>query len=338
MNSKRVITERPLFGHSLTMSTLFAMFSNLYCIDSFARDYSVDSDASQLVDTLCLGLGRDVNVRYENVEKKLCANRLNNNVVVCFSGGKDSVAAAIKLRDEGRNVFLFHVAGINTSYPDEIMHVVQLAQYLNMPLHVMHIKQQGKTSFKESPVKNQLIASLALDYAVENNIGVSICFGDFKTDTTQNSQFFESWSDTQEMWSAWLALVRSYFSDIELIIPFDTYNETLDIISDSRELLEKVCGCIMPYRFRKMTRERNEKKYIIELLPNRCGSCWKCCTEYIFLVDKGIVPLNNKFYEHCLNFLVKKLPSVHPEVKELTVKSAYETFLHRPFNNSVFYF
>ena len=298
---------------------------------------TLDLDAKGLVDVLCVGLQHDLNVNYEHIDKQINNIKRNNNVVVAFSGGKDSTATALKMRDIGKNVYLFYVKGINKAYPDEMEHAIELANKLGMPIHIESVKQTGYTSFKESPIKNQLIASMALDYAIENNIGCSVAFGDFTTDNVNNSQFMESWSDTQEMWSAWVDFVRTYVPNIELIIPFKTYNETLDVISDNPQILESVCGCILPYRFRKVTRNNNEKKYGISLLPNRCGSCWKCCTEYIFLADKGVLPLNLEFYKHCLNFLVKKLPTTRPEIKEINIKGAYEAFLHRPITKSVLY-
>ena len=144
-----------------------------------------------------------------------------------------------------------------------------------------------------------------------------------------NSQFYESWSDTQEMWSAWLDLAKTYVPNVELVIPFKNYNETLDVISEDLELANMVHGCILPYRFRDMTRKKNITKYGVELLDGRCGSCWKCCTEYIYFADKGVIPLNEDFYRHCIDFLVKKLPSVHPEVKEINRNTAYKVFLHK---------
>lgn len=322
-------------GHTHAMSLLFSMFSNLDAIDSFAKEYDIPSSAKSLVTVLLNGLNRVVAIRYNDVKVKTVDITPTNTVIVAFSGGKDSTATAMKLKNDGYDVRLFYVKGINKSYSDEIDHAKRLADELGLPLHVANVTQHGKTSFKESPVKNQLIASMALDYAIENGYGCTVAFGDFTTDNIGNSQFYESWSDTQEMWSAWLELVRTYVPNAELIIPFETYNETLDMISERRKILEMVCGCILPYRFRAMTRNNNESKFGIRLLPNRCGSCWKCCTEYVFLADKGVIPFNKAFYDHCLEFLVKKLPSVRPEITQINVRSAYEAFLHRPFSKSV---
>lgn len=334
-NYRTVKTAKLLNGHSLTMSILYSMFSNLDYIDEFVRDFPIDADAKKIVDVLLCGYKKPLDVQFETIEKTPAKNNKTNTVVVAFSGGKDSLATVLKLQETGRDVVLFHVKGINKGYPDETQHVLDAAAYLNLPLHIETISQGGATSFKESPIKNQLIASLMLDYAISQNIGTSVAFGDFLTDNIHNSQFYESWSDTQEMWEGWLSLVRTYVPNVELLIPFGTYNETLDLISDSKELLSLVHGCILPYRFRAKTKAINESKYDITLLDGRCGSCWKCCTEYIYLVDKGVVPLNEKFYRHCLSFLRGKLESVRPDIIVRNERNAYEAFLHRDFAYSI---
>lgn len=328
---RRINTTYLPEGHTLTMFTLFSMFSDLDETWEMARKFPIDKDAKKLIMTLCCGYKKGVDVRFQEVEKTVKEDKRNKKIVVCFSGGKDSVASALKMREMGREVILYHVIGINGAYPDERRHAEKIAKRLGFPFYTETVIQHGKTSFKESPVKNQVIASLALDFALKNGC-VSICFGDFTEDTVKNSQFYESWSDTQEMWSAWVDLAKTYVPNVELVIPFKNYNETLEVISNDLELANMVHGCILPYRFREMTRKKNMAKYKVDLLDGRCGSCWKCCTEYIYFADKGTVPMNKEFYRHCLEFLKKKLPSVHPEVKEITLKTAYETFLHKEYH------
>jgi predicted PP-loop superfamily ATPase len=175
-----------------TVSALFSLFSNLDNIDKAAKSCYVDSKASKLVDVLCKGLGREIDVNYIDVEHEICDARRTNDVVVAFSGGKDSVATVLKLKSQGKTPHLFHVVGINKSYPDEIKHAKELAAKLGLELHIERVSQIGNTSFKESPIKNQVIASMALDYAIANGIGGSVAFGDFTTDNINNSQFYES--------------------------------------------------------------------------------------------------------------------------------------------------
>jgi len=250
----------------------------------------------------------------------------SNNVLVCFSGGKDSTAVAIKLRAEGKNVSLYFLKGINKSYGDEYLRAENVAKLLGLPLFVEEVKLVGKSRYKENPVKNQIIATFALNYAIKNNLGCAVAFGDFKEDTIADAVFDRNWSDTQEMWKAYEEVIKAVVPNFEVFTPFNNYCETLYLIAQDRKLLEAVQGCLAPQRFRKHWHDMNVKKFGYELLPNRCGSCWKCCVEYIFLVDNGFLESNADFYKHCFKLLCDKLPEEHPNKECYTIGGVRDVY------------
>ena len=83
---------------------------------------------------------------------------------------------------------------------------------LNLPLFIDEVHLSGKNMFKENPVKNQVIATLALNYALKYNLSASIAFGDFSKDTVDKAAFDRNWSDTIEMWNAYQEVIQSVFS------------------------------------------------------------------------------------------------------------------------------
>ena len=241
------------------------------------------------------------------IQEKLNPVEKPNSVVVCFSGGKDSVATALKCREMGYDVHLYHVHGINHSYPDEVNAAKEIASYLDMPLYVENVTLGGKSSWKENPVKNQLIATMALDYANENGFGQRIAIGDFKNDHRERAIYGVNWTDTIEMWIAYTDYIKCSYPDFELIMPFDNYFQTMDAVAQDMNLLKMVQGCIAPMRYRDYWHNKNLDKFGEEvILPHRCGSCWKCCREYAHLADTGILPMNEKFYKKCMRVLKKK--------------------------------
>ena len=58
----------------------------------------------------------------------------NKSIILCFSGGKDSIAAAIKYKELGYDVHLYHLKHINPSFADEWECAQRSADLLGMPI------------------------------------------------------------------------------------------------------------------------------------------------------------------------------------------------------------
>lgn len=310
---------------------LYCLFSNQYEIETNAENICFDEDIKPLVDVLEIGLKEQHVYNYVITNKQnLIANK-TNNIVVCFSGGKDSVATAIKYKNQGYNVYLYHVRGINGVYTDEYVRAEEIAKYLNLPLYIEKIKLNGKNTYLEHPLKNQVVCSLALNYSISNNIGSCIAFGDFTSDTVSDGLFDRNWSDTKEMWDSYVKYIKTYIPSFQLKIPFNNYLETLNIVAKDIKLLTMTQGCLSPQRFKNKLHNFNKEKYDVNLLNNRCGSCWKCSVEYIYLVDNGFLEPNDEFYIHCLDVLKKKMKEEKPMLpRPKSYKDIYCAYL---FNN-----
>lgn len=338
MDGQRICLNRIISGHTLELAKVFYVFSNENCINEKIKEYTFDAKLKPIIKTIEKGFNKDFDINYqeENINP-YSYDCDNNNVVVCFSGGKDSTSAAIKMKNEGYNVFLYYIQGINKSFPDELIRAKNIAQQLKLPLHIEKVNLKGKTTFHDNPVKNQLIASMALDWSANNNISTKIVFGDFTTDNVNNSSFLEAWSDTQEMWLAHKEFVRHYIPSYEIIIPFSNYIETMDIISTQPLLMNMIQGCVLPHRFREITKKKNENKFNVKLQPHRCGSCWKCCVEYIHYADTGVNKYNKDFYAHCLDILTKKMSVLHPQISDYDLNCVYRTFLYSELKETQYY-
>lgn len=262
---------------------LYHLYSNQYSIKVNATTTYFDKDIKPVIDVLEIGLKERHIYNYIMTEKTQTTVDNNNNVVVCFSGGKDSVATAIKYKNLGYSVYLYHIRGINGVYTDEWMRAKEIAEYLNLPLYIENIKLSGKNTYLEHPLKNQVVCSLALNYSINNNLGTRIAFGDFTSDTIKDGLFDRNWSDTKEMWDTYVEYIKTYIPSFELKIPFSNYLETLYIIANNMKLLNMTQGCLAPQRFKNKLHNLNKEKYNVDLLDNRCGSCWKCSIEYIYI-------------------------------------------------------
>ena len=241
----------------------------------------------------------DTNIIHINVPE-------SNNMIVCVSGGKDSVALAKYYIDKGYNVYLYHMHGINKVYPDEVEAVKRIAKYLNIPIDHVYIENvvlSGTQKFVEHPMKNYIIANGAIHYAIREHLGINIAFGNFNESYLEDNDFDVCAGDCMDMWYAYEKIIRRYLPQFTMNIPFRTNQDTIDIIKQDRNLLELCVSCMSPYRFREYWHKRTEKKYGISLMPSRCGCCWKCCAEYITYTDLGILQFDLPYYIHCLEIL-----------------------------------
>ena len=237
----------------------------------------------------------------------------NKKVLMGFSGGKDSTAVVLKLKKQGYEPILFFVKGVNRAYPNEIDSAKVLAEKLDCPIIIYEASYKGKMYYGENPIKNQYILALLLDYGLQNDISM-YCMGDCGKDSLQEANRHYNWSDSQEMFIAFEKFVKSRFPQYKKLSIIsgerDSYEEI--ILNGHEKLFPDILSCVLPYRYRRMRKEGNEKKFGITLMKNRCGSCVKCCLDYVYFYRHGVVtPKDEKFYEHCINKLREKTLEVY---------------------------
>lgn len=239
----------------------------------------------------------------------------NKDVLVGFTGGKDSVSTVLKLKELGYNPILFYLKGINRSYPNEHIIVNQLAIELNcpvvMPVIKLSYKKGEKSHFIENPIKNQYILSLMVDYGIEHGIKL-YSMGNHTKDVYESTNVFAGLSDALELFEHFESFIKLHFPQFKYITPLHDDHEAYTILSDHPNIIEKVMSCMGAYRYRNRLSKLNSEKYSITVLPNRCYSCYKCCAEWIYYNRCSVVGFedNPLFYKHCIDILRKNIESV----------------------------
>lgn len=296
-------------------------------IDNVARRYEISSNAKRFIKLIENNYDQPHDI-WDFVDRKIFNEIIipnPNKVIVCFSGGKDSVNIALKLK-ERYDVILYYIKGINHSYPNEIDSAIECAKALDLPLVVQEVKLSGRTTFLENPTKNQLIFACALNYGLAQGV-VTYYFGNAENESVENANFDRDFSDSKEMFDAFSEWV---VKDLAInIINEPLIKDGIDSIVNlgkERILGSIVQSCLLPYRFQRVTHKNNCEKYGIELPPNLCGSCWKCCVQYIVWADKGWLEYNKGFYYHCLDFLKSKSLAERGK-KTKTYKETYIAFI-----------
>lgn len=256
-----------------------------------------------------------------------------NQVVLAFSGGKDSVAHAAYLKDNNMHPILYFVKRANRSYPNEYNVSLDIAEMLQSPMVVDELHYSGKVTKAESPVKNHLILSLIIDYMQHNNLTRCAC-GTYLEDTLQKTSTHFGLSDAYEFYRAFEKGVQSFFPNFHWLCWFHSEVHALSYLVNAHpELIPHYQSCILPDRYRKNIKINNEKKYHITLMPNRCLSCWKCCQEYLILHLLGYHRLDNTVIEQrIIPQFIKDLPKVLaedqiPDTTKLTIPELIDYYI-----------
>ena len=258
---------------------------------------------------------------------------VQKEVTVCLSGGKDSAAAAYYFKDKGYKVHLYHMTGINKAYGDEKKAAQRIADYLGCDLYIDKLHTDGSHNFIDHPLKNYIIANGAIHYAMANNFAPVLSFGNFYNSHLDNNEFEICGGDCIEMWEIYKQIMRRVIPEFDMLIPLATNADTFNILTKDWELLNMSVSCMSPYRFRGALKRNNENKFHTALLDNRCGSCWKCSVETMWLMDNDKIPYNEEFYLHCVGILAK---TIYKETGEcdLTVKEVWDNYMFYPWEKS----
>lgn len=227
--------------------------------------------------------------------------RNSKECVVGYSGGKDSLACLVSLCEQGYEPVAFHLAGLNRSYPNELTYVVRACKHLDVTLVVANVKLEGKSNFPDNPVKDQLILAAMVDWGIANGVH-QFTLGVHAGHHLGVARMDYNWSDTREMFQAFGAFVRERWPSYQWRQQIQTDTEAFRILGQ-RGLLPYAVSCVLPYRFRKTRHDANEEKFGVELYADRCGSCWKCCLEWVHEVALGFRPNVPRFTSHCLSIL-----------------------------------
>ena len=216
-----------------------------------------------------------------------------------FSGGRDSLANVIMLKQLGYEPTAFFVRGVNYKYGHEYPIAKALAERMGIPFIERRIIVHGKNEFPENPVKDQFILAMMLDFGLKQGI-VNYSFGTYIGDPSDEVNKEYMLSDASDMFWFFEQFVNEFYPEVDMPMFLHSSAESLRVICDyDTDLLKYTCSCMSPVRFKQGYIESARKKYGVELLPYRCPSCYKCCMEAIHLNAYGVTQYPEAYLEHC---------------------------------------
>jgi hypothetical protein len=259
---------------------------------------------------------------------------------VSFTGGKDSVAAALDVEAAGRRPVLWHLAGLNRGMGDEPRYAQRIADRMGWPLIFDRVSITGKKNgLMELPTKNQVNALFLTSRMWAESSG-SALLAHHGHGRYASREFVTGWhaSDTQDK----QAFGYDYSDGVEAIAAFNAYLSARypglryrQVLHDTTEawariadagLLQFIKGCVCPLRYKARVRAANVKKFGW-LLAGRCGSCVKCAWEEHALQSIGVLPPDGKRLAHGLPWMVRDFGERFPGVEGDALASAVREFL-----------
>nr|WNM56314.1 hypothetical protein CoNPh38_CDS0438 [Staphylococcus phage S-CoN_Ph38] len=299
------LNKKPL---TKQMLKIYDWFSKDQTIEHQSSDW--DSRFNDFVDLISTyAFGSDFNTPKSNVgilgeqSQKLDYKK----AMVGFSSGVDSTYQALYLQSKGYHVTLFHVGGLNKSYPDEKERAQKFANDFDMDIIVKDCKHGDSQFFVDNPVKNQLVLSAMIDTGVELGIGV-YAMGNNVNEDIKGINIQYGLSDSIQSFDTFESTVLNGLYDIKLehikVGKPDIYDF---IIHYKPKALKYVNSCITPHRFKRHLNKLNREKYnFTPLSDTRCMSCFKCSIEHIILDKLGYVEHNKELLQHCYDIIRKK--------------------------------
>lgn len=306
IHPKNYHTVSPVFDE---IELFYALTSEKTLQKNVALIQPVFDNAFKDLQSLFNQYGSNCNFNFNFTDKqykKIEPQDINKkNIILCFSGGKDSIVACKRLKEQNYNVYLYHQKKINAVF-DEYEQVIKLAKYLDCPLYLDEsLSLSGHHDWIEHPMKNMIIANGALHYGIINNISTTVAFGNYIGSTVETDNFDFCGGDDMEMWDVYERIVQKVIPAFKIKIVLQNNMDTLRHICADEALLNLSLSCLGRAGLRRYNQKRIENKYNIVLPKNRCGMCYKCAVEYLYRADADLTPLNKDYYMYCIDVLYR---------------------------------
>ena len=292
------------------LERMYGELSDEESVEGRLFEVPYDSSLKPIYDTFRANSPRNFK-KFEFIDERIEPLELEDydkkSIIVCYSGGKDSLVAVRHYQKMGYKVYAYHIKGLNKAYTDEWKVAEEASKYYNFELIVDEVSYSGQHVWIEHPMKNMIMANMALNYGIQNHLTTKIAVGSFRTSLLVDNAFDVCAGDCIDMWRLYEDVIRRFIPKFKLYVPNYNFQTSFRAIEKEPELLKHSVSCMTPNRFRDLFRRRTQSNYKVSLLENRCGCCWKCAAEYMYFADRNILEYDQDYYIHCIEVLLHTL-------------------------------
>ncbi len=255
-----------------------------------------------------------------------------NEAVVCFSGGTDSVAAVCRLQKEGKQVSLFHVNGLNRATARAEMSAASgAAKALGMDLVSIQVRYKGKNEWIENPVRNNFILGMAIDFWLGRSVGAPIplvfALGNMVSHRLNYGVDETGFSDCIEVLNATGSFLMEYAGILVRTVLDNNTDSTLEVLNAAPQVLPLVHSCIVALPHQVDHRKKVVQKFGVDLMPGRCGACHKCASEWLHMYLTKAVEANEAYADYCVQALIRNYRRHYVSGQEVTQQQVVDYFI-----------
>lgn len=245
----------------------------------------------------------------------------SNKVILALSGGKDSTANLVRLKDEGKDVTCYFMRRANMSYLLEEDQARKIADLYNAPMIIDELHRTGKTDYFENPIKNVLIMVRMLEYALNHNCA-TVSLGEFWGTDSSTSDVMYNFSDSIDFLQLCEKAIQSHIPNFNFDFFWEQESTGMSyIIKFHPEVIPLIQSCLMPTRYLNQQLKYVEKYHLHAdvtkpdkegIMHGRCMNCWKCMAEWLYLVEFDKLPFDRLyFFDKVVPTLKKKINEIH---------------------------
>ena len=147
----------------------------------------------------------------------------DDTTVIAFSGGKLSLACAIRYKDIGKKIVLVHIAEPGK----DVSRIQKIADMLDVPLYVEY------EHLKNTPFKGMQIAYMTLLHAIGKGYSPRIVYGYFDSASIYDNDMSE-WMNCVEYMGTFKKVVQKYVEGFTILNPIPNYSIMWDEILKHR--------------------------------------------------------------------------------------------------------
>ena len=150
----------------------------------------------------------------------------SDKMVICFSGGKLSLACALMYKDIGKDIILYNVYESNADY-ERMNHISEM---MNVPLYISHTKIPNTSYAGAHIIYDAMCHAIACGYSPR------IVYGYFDNALVENNEE-KDWMNCKEFIQAYKNVAQKYVDGFSILNPVPNYSVMWDEILKHKQYM-----------------------------------------------------------------------------------------------------